>query len=147
MGPTGLLPFRRKACWWFIFFALKNSDGFGAGLNPRTLGSKGQQSTSRPPKRLCYYTLLMETGREMSALHNSSQNFILPKWVNSCMCTHNMHSFKLKLINDILLKANYCYYITVFNVPLIFKNSQTHVNNNPPPVLHQNQYKRKYLFF
>ena len=47
MGPTALLPLRRKACWGF--FALKNPTA-SAGFEPANLGTKGQHATSRPPK-------------------------------------------------------------------------------------------------
>ena len=45
MGPTALLPLRRKACW---------------GFEPANLGTKGQHATPRPPKPLTtiYYYLL-----------------------------------------------------------------------------------------
>jgi hypothetical protein len=36
-----------------FYFLLEKSDGFVSGLNPRTLGFKGQHGTSRPPKSLC----------------------------------------------------------------------------------------------
>jgi len=39
MGPTALLPLRRKACW--EFFRPKN---------PANLGTKGQHATPRPPQ-------------------------------------------------------------------------------------------------
>jgi len=41
MGPTALLPLRRKACW-----------GFFRPKNPWTWGTKGQHATSRPPTPL-----------------------------------------------------------------------------------------------
>jgi hypothetical protein len=47
MGPTALLPLRRKACWGF-FFALKNPTS-SAGFETTTLGTKGQHATPRPP--------------------------------------------------------------------------------------------------
>jgi hypothetical protein len=50
MGPTALLPLRRKACWEF-FFALKNPT-VSAGFEPANLGTKGQHATPRPPKPL-----------------------------------------------------------------------------------------------
>ena len=49
MGPTALLPLRRKACWGF--FRPEKSDGFGR-VWTRELGQKGQHATSRPPKPL-----------------------------------------------------------------------------------------------
>ena len=47
MGPTALLPLRRKACWGF--FRPKNPTA-SAGFEPANLGTKGQHATSRPPK-------------------------------------------------------------------------------------------------
>jgi hypothetical protein len=49
MGPTALLPLRRKACRGF-FSPLKNPAA-SAGFEPADLGTKGQHATSRPPKR------------------------------------------------------------------------------------------------
>ena len=46
MGPTALLPLRRRA---EDFFALKNPTA-SAGLEPANLGTKGQHATPRPPK-------------------------------------------------------------------------------------------------
>ena len=47
MGPTALLPLRRKACWGF--FRPKNPTASG-GFEPANLGTKGQHATPRPPK-------------------------------------------------------------------------------------------------
>jgi len=49
MGPTALLPLRRKACWGV--FRPKNPTA-SAGCDPANLGTKGQHATSRPPKPL-----------------------------------------------------------------------------------------------
>jgi hypothetical protein len=49
MVPKTLLPLRRKACWGF--FCPKNSTA-SAGCEPANLGTKGQHTTSRPPKPL-----------------------------------------------------------------------------------------------
>jgi len=49
MGPTDLLPLRRKACWGF--FRPKNSTA-SAGCEPANLGTKGQHAISRPPTPL-----------------------------------------------------------------------------------------------
>jgi len=49
MGPTALLPLRRKACWGF--FRPKNPTA-SAGCEPANLGTKGQHATSRPSKPL-----------------------------------------------------------------------------------------------
>ena len=50
MGPTALLPLRRKACWGF--FRPKNPMA-SAGFEPANLGTKGQHATPRPPKDTC----------------------------------------------------------------------------------------------
>ena len=47
MGPTALLPLRRKVCWGF--FRPKNLTT-SAGFEPANLGTKGQHATPRPPK-------------------------------------------------------------------------------------------------
>ena len=49
MGPTALLPLRRKAHWGF--FCPKNPTA-SSGFEPANLGAKGQHATSRPPKPL-----------------------------------------------------------------------------------------------
>ena len=51
MGPTALLPLRRKACW--AFFRPKNPTAL-VGCEPANLGTKGQHATSRPPKPLTH---------------------------------------------------------------------------------------------
>ena len=52
MGPTALLPLRRRRCAE-DFFALKNPTA-SAGFEPANLGTKGQHATPRPPKPLRY---------------------------------------------------------------------------------------------
>jgi len=49
MGPTALLPLRRKACWGF--FRSKNPTA-SARCDFANLGTKGQHATFRPPKPL-----------------------------------------------------------------------------------------------
>ena len=49
MGPTALLPFRRRACR--EFFRPKNLT-VSAGFEPANLVTKGQHATPRPPKPL-----------------------------------------------------------------------------------------------
>ena len=51
MGPTAVLPLRRKACWGF--FHPKNPTA-SAGFEPANLGTKGQHAAPRPPKPLVY---------------------------------------------------------------------------------------------
>ena len=51
MGPTALLPLRRKACWGFF---RRNNPTVSAGFEPANLGTKGQHATPRPPKPLSY---------------------------------------------------------------------------------------------
>ena len=52
MGPTTLLPLRRKACR--RFFCPKNPTA-SVGFEPANLGTKGQHATPRPPKQMCIY--------------------------------------------------------------------------------------------
>ena len=47
MGPTALLPLRRKAYWGF--FRPKNPTA-SAGFESANVGTKGQHATLRPPK-------------------------------------------------------------------------------------------------
>jgi len=61
MGPTALLPLRRKACWGF--FRPKNPDGFGP-VWTRELGTKGQHATPRPPKPI--YSIYSSRNYEMN---------------------------------------------------------------------------------
>jgi hypothetical protein len=49
MGPTALLPLRRKAYWGF--FCPKNPTAL-AGCEPANLGTKSRHATSKPPKLL-----------------------------------------------------------------------------------------------
>jgi len=51
MGPTALLPLRRKGCWGF--FRPKNPTA-SAGFEPANLGTKGQHATPRPPKPVTF---------------------------------------------------------------------------------------------
>ena len=67
MGPTTLLPLRRKACW--IFFRPKNPTA-SAGFEPANLGTKGQHNTPRPPtsnKSLSFRTRLGFSRKVLSA--------------------------------------------------------------------------------
>ena len=52
MGPTALLPLRRKARWGI--FCLKNPT-VSAGFEPANLGSKGQYSTPRTHKPITFF--------------------------------------------------------------------------------------------
>ena len=56
MGPTALLPFRRKVC--LEFFRLKNPTA-SAGFEPADLGTKGQHATPRLPKPLYHHIIYM----------------------------------------------------------------------------------------
>ena len=49
MGPTALLPLRRKACWGFF---RPNYPKASTGFEPANLGTKGQHGTPRPLKPL-----------------------------------------------------------------------------------------------
>ena len=55
MGPTALLPLRRKACWGFL--RPKNPTA-SAGFEPENLGTKGQHASPRPPKPFIYIAVL-----------------------------------------------------------------------------------------
>jgi hypothetical protein len=59
MGPTALLPLRRKTRW--RFFCPKNPTA-SAGCEPANLGTKGQHATSRPPKPRLSQLLLPAAG-------------------------------------------------------------------------------------
>jgi len=51
MGPTALLPLRRKACW--EFFRSKNPTA-SAGFEPANLGTKDQHATPIPDSHIVY---------------------------------------------------------------------------------------------
>ena len=66
MGPTALLPLRRKACWGF--FRPKNPT-VSAGFEPANLGTKGQHAAPRPPEPLSFICI---ENSELSGLHVST---------------------------------------------------------------------------
>ena len=78
MGPTALLPLRRKACWGF--FRPKNPTA-SAGFEPANLGTKGQHATPRPPKPLNYsfrrtnFVLHVRHFGEMKITYGSHSNY------------------------------------------------------------------------
>jgi hypothetical protein len=55
MGPTALLPLRRKVCGRF-FFRPKNPTA-SAGCEPANLSTKGQHAASRAPKSFVSYKI------------------------------------------------------------------------------------------
>jgi hypothetical protein len=71
---------------WIFFFSPEKSDGFGRVWTPRTLGSKGQHGTSRPPKPLIslsrYAIIRMEkTVAEVRLFVYGAYTFLLsPDW-------------------------------------------------------------------
>jgi hypothetical protein len=65
MRQTALLPLRRKACWGF--FRTKNPTA-SAGFEPANLGTKGQHATSRPPKLLSIYCIVIFQNNALSCL-------------------------------------------------------------------------------
>jgi hypothetical protein len=78
MGPTALLPLRRKACW-----------GFLCPKNP----TKGQHATSRPPKPLTlsivfYRLLLGYNGRSVKRTSLHTPNAMVPQFLN---VSFNLH--------------------------------------------------------
>ena len=64
MGPTVLLPLRRKACW--RYFRPKNPTA-SAGFQPANLGTKGQHATPRPLKPLIVNNRLNNTPNNKDA--------------------------------------------------------------------------------
>jgi hypothetical protein len=52
MGPTALLPLRRKSCWGFF---RPKTPTVSVGFEPANLGTKGQHATPTPPKPTCTY--------------------------------------------------------------------------------------------
>jgi hypothetical protein len=86
MGPTVLLPLRRKACWGF-FFRPKNPTA-SAGCEHANLGTKGQHATFRPSKPRC--TLSTECIKHHE--FNSPDILIFPSFVEICMwCNDSTH--------------------------------------------------------
>jgi len=69
MGPTALLPLRRKACWGF--FRPKNPTAL-ARFEPANLGAKGQHATPRPPKP---FTHTICTQNQFTFIQHSSHRF------------------------------------------------------------------------
>ena len=65
MGPTALLPLRRKACWGF--FLPKNPTA-SAGFEPVNLGTKGQHATRRPPKQKISYIATIKIMEKLFSL-------------------------------------------------------------------------------
>ena len=64
MGPTALLPLRRKACW--RFFCPKYPTA-SAGFEPTNLSTKGQHATRRPPKpHIVYDDKILEISWDMN---------------------------------------------------------------------------------
>jgi len=76
VGPTALLPLRRKACWGF--FRPKNPTA-SAGCEPANLGTKGQHATSRPPKPL----VLWPYDRLLDSMHQPGKHCQVSLWCKS----------------------------------------------------------------
>ena len=79
MGPTALLPLRKKACWGF--FGPKNPTASG-GFETANLGTKGQHATSRPPKPLVYEIMwknILQRGRPQMAIWRMRTACWIPK--------------------------------------------------------------------
>jgi len=94
MGPTALLPLRRKACWGF--FRPKNPTT-SAGFEPANLGTKGQHATPRPPKPwyIIHYTNLLysaflTTPVDLFKTSSSSLSNMLFSWSH---VVFNVHVF------------------------------------------------------
>ena len=73
MGPTALLPLRRKACWGF--FSPLKIRRLQPGLNPWTWVLKASTLTPRPPKPLCV-VLLSRAAEHFLHSHTNRRNFI-----------------------------------------------------------------------
>jgi len=92
MGPTALLPFRRKACWGF--FRAENSWRLRPGLNPRTWVLKG--STLPLDHRSLYmlhlhYLLVSKWRRKLSVFCGiTKQNHRSQYSGNSVMSTDDL---------------------------------------------------------
>jgi hypothetical protein len=90
MGPSALLPFRRKA-WWGFFSPWKNPTA-SAVFEPANLGTRGQHATSRPPKPLpswrgrgiSYFSV---TKLHFSTSHLSTARFMSMKQTWKCLST------------------------------------------------------------
>ena len=108
MGPTALLPLRRKACWGF--FRPKNPTA-SAGFEPANLGTKGQYATPRPPKplhcsiHLCFYSLQstvfywLEEANSLKAV--SWVQFLIPSVShNGCFCFSHWFHLHQRGINN-----------------------------------------------
>ena len=74
MGPTALLPFRRKVCWGF--FRPKNPTA-SAGFEPANLGTKGQHATPRPLKPLLQYKNIISISHTIIKLHQSHYTILI----------------------------------------------------------------------
>jgi hypothetical protein len=97
MGPTALLPLRRKECWGF--FRPKNQTN-SAGCEPANLGTKGQHATSRPPKPLYLNIAVMERKKRFFFVVLTVNNVVNTKSAamknnvlylllrSSCRCQH-----------------------------------------------------------
>ena len=80
MGPTALIPLRRKACW--EFFGPENPTA-SAGFEPANLGTKGQHATSRPyvTRIIFLYTyILMSSFKDLRIQTRSFDN--RNTWIN-----------------------------------------------------------------
>jgi hypothetical protein len=81
MGPTALLSLRRKACWGLFRPKIPTAS---AGCEPANLGTKGQHATSRPPKSLKQWHLLMARTSEFREILEQflsyPQCFVFRKW-------------------------------------------------------------------
>jgi len=71
MGPTALLPLRRKACCGF--YRPKNPTA-SAGFEPVNLGTKGQHATPKPPKPLGFVYMILNNPRINSSAITSLEN-------------------------------------------------------------------------
>ena len=101
MGPTALLPLRRKACW--VFFRPKNPTN-SAVFEPANLGTEGQRATPTPPKPLknliiffrlfLFSQYVLITSLFLSSTCSSMQNATCLFQVHTSQCTHCTYILK-----------------------------------------------------
>ena len=103
MGPTALLPLRRKASWGN--FRPKNPTA-SAGFEPVNLDTKGQHATPRPPKPFLVFILKKKRKNRNIYWHCVSNCGIVMKWfVRPTHSATNNRSHNKQLILTYLLQC------------------------------------------
>ena len=94
MGPTALLPLRRKACWGFF---LRKNPTASAGFERANLGTNGQHATPRPPKPILSFKY-RQTGPRC---HINTTYVVLPTefgwWIDIVRNENKFPSDQMKL--------------------------------------------------